>query len=57
LLRGKETDERGCCPLQVHFHASIGHLRAKEAQVLRLRQRINGEVIGGYSVVLIGRQT
>jgi hypothetical protein len=54
LLRPKEAFERGCCPLRVHFHASIGDLRHGEAQVLRLRQRIDGDVIGGYSVVLVG---
>jgi len=53
LLRPKEHFERGCCPLRIHFHASIGDLKSGEAQVLRLRQRIQGEIIGGYSVVLL----
>jgi hypothetical protein len=55
MLRGKERYERGCCPLRVHFHASIRDLRPGEAQVLRLRQRVDGEVVGGYTVVLLGR--
>jgi hypothetical protein len=53
LLRPKERFERGCCPLRVQFHASIGNLQQGEAQVVRVRQRIQGEIIGGYSVVLV----
>jgi hypothetical protein len=56
MLRAREAYERGCCPLRVHFHASIRDLRPDEAQVLRLRQRVNGEVVGGYTVVLLGRR-
>ena len=36
------------------FHASIRDLRPGQARVLRLRQRVDGELLGGYSVVLIG---
>lgn len=57
LLRPKERFERGCCPLRVHFHASIGEIKPGEAQVLRLRQHVQGEIIGGYSVVLLAAGT
>jgi len=56
LLNSNERISRGCDPLTVGFHASTMDLGSKEAQVLRVRQRVNGEVIGGYSVVLIGTQ-
>ena len=48
-----ERFERACCPLRIHFHASIGDMKRGEAQVLRLRQRVQGEIVGGYSVVLL----
>jgi len=38
----------------MHFHASIADLHPGEAQVLRLRHRVNDEVIGGCTVVLLG---
>lgn len=53
LPRPKERFERGCCLLRIHFHASIGDVQRVEAQVLRLRQHIPGEIIGSYSVILI----
>ena len=28
-----------------------------QAQVLRIQQRVDGDVIGGYSVVLLGKQS
>jgi hypothetical protein len=36
------------------MHASVADLKRGEAQVLRVRQRIDGELVGGYSVVLVG---
>jgi hypothetical protein len=57
LLRPRESYERGCCPLRMAFHASIADLQPGEAQVLRLRHRVEGEVIGGYTVVLLGAET
>jgi hypothetical protein len=54
LLRSKESVPRGCDPLSIPFHASIASLKANEAQVLRVRQRVRGEIVGGYSIVLIG---
>jgi hypothetical protein len=57
LLRPRERFERICCPLRVHFHASIGDLDQGEAQVLRLRQRVQGEIVGGYSVVLLAARS
>ncbi len=53
LLRPRERFERACCPLRVQFHASVSDLKHGEAQVLRLRQRVQGEILGGYSVVLL----
>lgn len=54
LLRSREKINRGCDKLAIPFHASIQDMKHGEAQVLRVRQRINGELIGGYTVVLIG---
>jgi hypothetical protein len=57
LLKRRERFHRGCDPLELTLHASVAHLEPNEAQVVRVRQRIDGEVIGGYSVVLIGQKT
>jgi hypothetical protein len=54
LLRPMERVARGCDPLSIPVHASVAELKANEAQVVRVRQRVNGDVIGGYSIVLIG---
>ena len=53
ILRSREKFQRGCCPLRVQFHASVGDLGPRDAAVLRLRQRVDGNVVGGYSVILI----
>jgi hypothetical protein len=53
LLKPRERFERGCCPLRVQFHAGIDDLTGREAAVLRLRQRVDGQVVGGYTVVLL----
>ncbi|PYL09045.1 MAG: hypothetical protein DME33_05640 [Verrucomicrobia bacterium] len=53
LLKPRERFHRGCCPLKISFHAIIPNLKSHEAQVLRIRQRVGGEMIGGYSVVMI----
>jgi hypothetical protein len=53
FLRSRERFERECCPLRVQFHASVGDLGPRDAAVLRLRQRVDGNLIGGYSVVLL----
>jgi len=55
LLQRTERVPRGCDPLSISFHASAANLKAKEAQVLRVRQRVQGEIVGGYSIVLIGK--
>lgn len=55
LLRAKERFHRSCCPSSIAFHASAADLRPKDAQVFRIRQRLAGEVVGGYSVVLVKR--
>ncbi len=57
ILRPRERFHRGCDPLQIPFHASVQDLKANQAQVLRIRQRVDGDVIGGYSVVLLGKQS
>ena len=51
LSGGAPTDI--CGHLQIGFHASIADLQSREAQVIRLRKRIRGNVLGGYSVVLL----
>ncbi|MGA7317451.1 MAG: hypothetical protein WBX22_26170 [Silvibacterium sp.] len=53
LLKQRERFSQGCCPLKVSFHAIADDLAPHQAQVLRIRQRIGGEVVGGYTVVLI----
>jgi len=53
LLKVKEKFKRGCCPASISFHASAQELKPHQAQVFRIRQRVAGEVVGGYSVVLI----
>jgi len=55
LLKAKERFHRSCCPASIAFHASATDLQPKDAQVFRIRQRLAGEVVGGYSVVLIKR--
>ena len=55
LLRHSQTFERGCDPVQIGFHASVKSLKRDEAYVARIRQRVDGDVVGGYSVVLLGR--
>lgn len=57
LLRSRETVARGCDPLAVPFHAGIADMRPGEAQVLRVRQKVGGATVGGYTVVLIGKGT
>lgn len=57
ILKPRERFHRGCDPLQLPFHASVENLDAGQAQVLRIQQRVNGDVIGGYSVVLLGQQS
>ena len=54
LLRPREKVNRGCDKLVIPFHASIEDMKHGEAQVLRVRQRMNGDIVGGYTVVLIG---
>jgi hypothetical protein len=53
LLHHRERFDRECCPLRVQFHAGIEELGRREAAVLRLRQRVDGQVVGGYTVVLV----
>lgn len=55
VLTRAERFRRGCDPLEMTLHASVRHLAPNEAHVVRVRQRIDGALVGGYSVVLIGR--
>jgi hypothetical protein len=55
ILRPVERFQKGCDRLQIAFHAGIKDIGPKQAQVLRIRQKVDGSVIGGYSVVLIGK--
>ena len=54
LLARRERFHRGCDPLELTLHASIANLDRNEAQIVRVRQRVDGEIAGGYSVVLVG---
>jgi hypothetical protein len=56
LLRQRERFRRGCDPLRIPFYAAAQDITDGEAQVLRVRQRIEGVVVGGYTVVLTGRR-
>jgi hypothetical protein len=53
LLVQHDRFHRGCDPLQIVVHASVADLQDGEAHVLRVRQRVEGDVVGGYTVVLI----
>ncbi len=55
LLRPRETVQRGCDPLSIQFHAGIADLKRGEARVLRVRQRVDAQTVGGYTVVLMGK--
>jgi len=55
LLRLRERFPRGCDPLRIGLHVSSPNVGANEAQVVRVRQRLDGDLIGGYTVVLIGK--
>ncbi len=53
VLKARERFNQGCCPLKITFHAIANDLSAHQAQIVRIRQRVAGDVVGGYSVVLI----
>lgn len=52
FLSERERFHLGCDPARIGLHASA-NLSAGEAHVVRVRQRIEGAVVGGYTVVLI----
>ncbi len=56
LLSPRERFHLGCDRLEIALHASCKQLRRNEAQVVRVFERLDGHLVGGYSVVLIGRQ-
>lgn len=55
LLRQHETVQLDCAPLSMQLHASIANMKPGEAHVLRVRQRVANRLVGGYTVVLLGR--
>lgn len=55
MLRTRERFVRGCEPLSISFHAIARNLKNHEAQVLRVRQKVSGEVVGGYTVLMINK--
>lgn len=55
LLRQHETVQLDCAPLSMQLHASIANMKPGEANVLRVRQRVANRLVGGYTVVLLGR--
>ena len=54
LLQRRQSFERGCELLKVGFHAAVQDIGRNQAHVVRVRQRTNGTVLGGYTVVLLG---
>jgi hypothetical protein len=54
FLTERERFHLGCDPARIGLHASTEGLRAGQAHVVRVRQRQAGEIIGGYTVVLVG---
>lgn len=54
LLNHRERFAIGCDPVQIGFHASANVDRG-EAHVLRIRQHVEGALVGGYTVVLVKR--
>jgi hypothetical protein len=53
LLRQTERFERGCDPLAIAVHANAERLGEQEASVIRVRQSVAGDLVGGYTVVLM----
>jgi hypothetical protein len=54
LLTPRQALHRGCDPLRIGVHASAKNLEPGQAQVVRVRQTLATDVIGGYTVVLTG---
>lgn len=52
MLRDRERFDLGCDALQIGFHATAD-IGDGEAHVLRVRQRTDGILVGGYTVVLV----
>lgn len=53
LLHHRERFHRTCEPLQIVLHASTQNVKHGEAHVLRVRQTLDGDVLGGYTVVIL----
>jgi hypothetical protein len=52
FLSDRESFRLGCDPVQIGMHASAD-LKKGEAHVVRVRQRVEGTLVGGYTVVLL----
>ena len=48
----RESFRLGCDPVQIGMHAAAD-LKKGEAHVVRVRQRVEGTLVGGYTVVLL----
>jgi hypothetical protein len=46
--------QRSADPLQVTLLAAPLHLAGNEAHVVRIRQQHDGEIVGGYTVIMMG---
>jgi hypothetical protein len=52
FLSRRERFRLGCDPASIGVHAATDGLQAGQAQVVRVRQRRDNEVVGGYTIVL-----
>ena len=52
LLSKRERFQLGCDRVQIGLHAAAD-LEAGEAHVVRIRQRVEGTLVGGYTAVLV----
>jgi hypothetical protein len=52
FLSDSERFHLGCDPVQIGFHAAAD-LEQDEAYVVRVRQHVEGTLVGGYTVVLV----
>jgi hypothetical protein len=55
LLQKRQPFQRDCELLKVAFHAAVQEIGHKQAHVVRVRQRADGTVVGGYTVILLGK--
>lgn len=53
-LRRSEVVDRGCARADIGFHASVQSLTRGEGYVIRVRQHVEGRIVGGYSLAMLG---